>query len=349
MSIFAKLRHRHWRVSSGRLRVVTLAVGILTFLGAAAYITIAWATALPDNAVFRLGDEVVTTDQFDRRVQALRGLYGVQPPEGGAERERFNRDAAKSIAVGMILERAAAERGIVIADRSAQRALAKTIAAHPQGTDAFDEYLAAGRISQDTVIAEMKRQLATARLFEQITKNVPKVTDAEVRKEFAENRRDMVTPEKRRLRNIVVTSEEEAKQVLRMVQDGAGFASLAKRYSLDASTRDSGGDLGARTRDELDPTFAKEAFAASPRAAFGPVRSQHGWNVGQVVSIEPGSPLSLDSVARRLKQEMQSGRELNAWRRWLAEQIEAAEVEYADAYRPSNPEAPPSDGPPGDR
>lgn len=326
-----------------RWRLVTGVVVTLVLLGGVAVLAVDKLTGLPDNAVLQVGDTVISQQDFDHRVRLLRALYGVQSPENGDRADQFRRDAAKSIAVSLIVTRAAEERGIVIAERTAQQALDRLVKDQfPAGRDAFIESLGTVGASEREVLAEIGRQLASSRLFDEITKDVAPVTDADVRKHYKDHKADMVTPEKRRLRNIVVRTREDAQKVYAQARKGADFASLAARRSLDQSTKTKGGDLGTRTADQLEGDFAKAAFAAGKGAVFGPVQTQYGWNVGKVENVRAGDPLAFDQVAEQLKEELNNLRRVEAWRKWFSEELKAAEVEYADDYRPANPDAPPS-------
>lgn len=84
---------------------------------------------------------------------------------------------------------------------------------------------------------------------------------------------EMVSPERRRLRNIVVDSERMALSIVERAARGADFARLAAEYSLDQSTNDKGGELGALTADQLDKEFATAAFRSKDGATFGPNES----------------------------------------------------------------------------
>lgn len=340
---------RRWPkfVPSGRARVVSLVLGVLVFAGAATQVAVGWVTALPGNAVLRAGDTVVTEEEFQRRVDVLEALYGVKPPEEGRKLAKFDKDAAKSLAVSLVLDRAAQDRNVVVADKKARDALDKMIEEQlPGGRDDFVEFLSSQGVSERDVLDEVKRQLTTGKLFEHVTADVQVVTDEEVRQEFEDRKKEMVSPEKRHLRNIVVDSEQKAKRVLKQAQAGADFTKLAAKHSLDRSTKDKGGDLGTMVADQLEKDFAKAAFETDEGTYFGPVKSRHGWNVGQVVEIISSKQLSFDEVKKRLEQQMNTKRKLEAWRSWLAVQIKNAEIEYADSYRPDNPDAPPK-GTPG--
>lgn len=254
--------------------MVSVVLSSLVFAGATAQLAVAWATALPEDAVLKVGDTVATEDQFQQRVQVLEALYGVKPPKQGSELSKFNRDAVKSIAVSLIIDRAAEREQVVVADKKAQEALDKIIDQQlPGGRDDFVKFLSSQGIAERHVVDEVKRQLAINTLLQQITAGVPAVTAEQVRKEYQDRKKEMVSPETRHLRNIVVNSEDTASRILQQAREGADFSQLAAEHSLDQSTKDKGGDIGELTADQLDKQFAEAAFKAGDKSVFGPVKS----------------------------------------------------------------------------
>ncbi|WP_116200530.1 peptidylprolyl isomerase [Amycolatopsis circi] len=329
-------------------RVWVLALAVLLVAAGGGY---AWyrSTVLPDNVAFRLGDQDVTVDQLDRKTDTLRALYGVQAPTDPAKLDGFRKDVAKSTAVGMILDKAAADRDIVIADKTAQDTLARFIGQqYGNGNDAHDKFVQAlGTVgtTEKAVLDEIKRQLAVNQLFEKVSAGTA-VSDADVQKAFPQRKDALGTPERRDLRNIVVSSKAEADQVVTALKNGAGFETVAAQRSLDASTKNNGGSLGAVAANQLDKPYADAAFAAPVNAVFGPVQTQYGWNVGKVVQVMAPVPAVFDQVKDKLKQQLQTEGQLAKWRAWLASAIKDASVEYADSYRPADPDGPPP-GQPG--
>jgi peptidyl-prolyl cis-trans isomerase C len=331
------------RVSIPKARVWAVTAVAVLLVAVITPFAMARINDLPDHAVFRLGDTVVTEDQLGNRVAVLEALYGVTRPSEGKGVARFDRDVAKSLAVSMILEQAAAERDIVIADKTAQSELDKVVDEQlPEGRDGFVEFLGTSGVSESEVLDEIKRQLATSRLVEEVAGDVPPATDAEVRAAYDKNRDSMVSPEKRHLLNIVVGSKTEAERVLRRAEAGASIRSLAVTWSRDGATRDKGGDLGTLSADQLEADFAEAAFSVPAGATFGPVQTRHGWNVGQVAEVQPATPLSFEQVREQLALQLLNGQRLTTWRAWLADRIKAAAVEYADRYRPAHPDAAPN-------
>lgn len=327
---------------TSRVRVITATVLFALALAAGAQLAVHRVNQLPSDAALRIGDRVITKDQFQQRVHLLDSLYGVRAPKDPTKRDQFNRDTAKAIAVSEILEAAAGDNGIVVPDKSAHDQLAKLIKDSHQGDRrAFVQFLGTKGISQRDVVDELKRQLTSAKLFARITKTVKPATDSEARNYYAKHRDQMVSPEQRGIRNIVVASESEAEQIAQQARAGATIAKLALQHSMDGKTKEKGGYLGVVSADQLDPKFAKVAFASKSNAVFGPVKTANGWNVGQVTKIHPAVPMSFEQLRNPLKQKLTNEAKMKAWSTWLTSEIKAAEVEYAEAYVPVNPDAPP--------
>jgi foldase protein PrsA len=91
-----------------------------------------------------------------------------------------------------------------------------------------------------------------------------------------------------KLAHIFTKDESKANEVVNKLKGGEDFAALAKTYSEDTKTRDSGGDLGWIARGNLVidnqnvPEFETAAFAAKVGEVFGPVKTSVGFEIGRV-------------------------------------------------------------------
>ena len=86
------------------------------------------------------------------------------------------------------------------------------------------------------------------------------------------------------VRHILLLNEDDAKQVLTELRQGADFAATATEETEDRSTAASGGairnpDGSCPTAAQLDPDFAKAALSATPGQPAGPVQTRLGWHV----------------------------------------------------------------------
>jgi parvulin-like peptidyl-prolyl isomerase len=121
-----------------------------------------------------------------------------------------------------------------------------------------------------------------------------------------------------RARHILVRTEDSAQDILNQLNAGAGFAELANQHSIDSTTRDSGGNLGWFTREELtDDTLADTAFSLEPGQIAGPVRTSLGYHILQTVEKEQ----------RAIEQERLPLLSETIFNRWLAAQIQQADIE----------------------
>ncbi|MDX6361698.1 MAG: foldase protein PrsA [Streptomyces sp.] len=327
-------------VPGGRkTRIAGAALLAVVAVGSGTAVTLEQINGVPEGAAFRVAGTAVTTEQFDERVRLLGALYGVQPPTDPGKLDQFRRDTAKAVAVSDVLDRVSADEGIVIADKAANDELTRVLqTSYPKGRDDFTEKLGQLGLSEQIVLDEVKRQMANSQLYDKTTKDVPLATDDDVIAAFNDRRDQMATPEKRHLRNIVVGSEDDAKKVRAQLEGGADFVTVARASSLDKSTKDQGGELGTVTRDQLERGYGDAAFGAPANGLFGPVQTQFGWNVGQVLAVTASTPLPLDQVRDPLRTRLTDERKSQVWNDWLAKRIADAHVRYADAYRPADPD-----------
>lgn len=328
----------------GRMSSVAAVVALVVVAaGSGTAAAVDLATRVPDGSAFRVGDTTVTVAQLDDRVRLLTALYGVTRPSDPAGSDAFDRSTAKALATSTVLDRAAADRGIVIADKAADDELARLVqTTFPGGRADFAAQLQRLGVTEHDVLDEITRQMANARLYDAVTADVPTPTDDEVAAAYQARRDQMVTPEQRKLRTVVVADEAAARAVRTRLDGGADFATVARESSLDGSTKGRGGDLGTLGRDQLEKPFGDAAFTAPAGSLFGPVQTQHGWNVGQVVAVTPAVPLSLDKVRDALRARLADERRSAVWTTWLDQRIDEDDVRYADAYRPADPHAAPA-------
>lgn len=76
-------------------------------------------------------------------------------------------------------------------------------------------------------------------------------------------------------------AKAKAEDILKEIKKGADFAKLAKKYSDDPGTKNSGGDLGYFTQHEMVKPFADAAFKLKP-GGMTVVQTRFGYHVIQV-------------------------------------------------------------------
>jgi peptidyl-prolyl cis-trans isomerase C len=157
---------------------------------------------------------------------------------------------------------------------------------------------------------DFKRKMALARtklLMEALLQSEAKsaVTDEAMKKVYADAIKDMGNEQEVSARHVLVESEDEAKTVAADLKKGGDFAAIAKEKSKDPGSKDSGGDLGFFTKDQMVPEFAEAAFKLDKGQISDPVKSQFGWHVIRVDDKRAKQPPSFDQVKEQIENYVQ--------------------------------------------
>lgn len=330
-------KHPTARTRAPRRRALAAAVAVLAVAVAAVlFVTHTRTDKLPDNAAFRAAGVTVTEQELARKTQVLVVLFGVQIPTDPAALDKFRRDTAHAVALSEVLAQAAKSKGIKVSDQDLTGTINQFVASqYPQGgRSAYLNDLARAGVTEDNVKAELTQQIAEQRLFDKVTGKVS-VTDSEVKSAYDKDPSAYAVPERRQLRHIVVADQATAERVLRELRKGVAFAGELSRYTLDGSTKASGGQLGTVAANQLEQAFAGAAFTAPVGGFFGPVQTRFGWDVGQVERVLPATSRTLAQAAPTIRDVLLSQASLAVWRRYLAQVEKDARIQYADAYRPT--------------
>lgn len=128
-----------------------------------------------------------------------------------------------------------------------------------------------------------------------------RVTEAEMRKIYDEQRARITPEEEVRARHILVETEEEARAIIAQLRGGADFAALAKEKSKDPGGAE-GGDLGFFTKAQMVPEFANAAFAMKPGdISTDPVKSQFGWHIIKLEERRPRAIPTFEQVKGQIE------------------------------------------------
>ncbi len=131
---------------------------------------------------------------------------------------------------------------------------------------------------------------------------VEAVTPDEVKARYDKEVAAIKPQEEVKARHILVKTEDEAKAIIKELDGGKDFATLAKEKSTDPN-KDDGGDLGYFTKDRMVPEFSEAAFALEKgKYTTTPVKSQFGYHVILLEDKRLQPPPPLEQVEPQVKQ-----------------------------------------------
>ncbi len=248
--------------------------------------------------------EYVFLADYERRVQQYEQALldqGMDP--NTAEGKELLAESRKDVLEGMVdsvlMEQGAATLGLAISDQELEDQLASDIKAGG-GQAAFDEWLQATGQTRDDYKEMLRQSLLAQRVMEVVSAGV----SSEAEQVHA--------------RHIVVETEEEAEGIVAALEEGADFADLAQQHSVDAATKDNGGDLGWFPRGLIAAELDSAAFALQPGEVSAPIRLGEGYHIVQVLEREAARPLS---------EEMQMDLQRAMFEQWLEELRAKAQIE----------------------
>ena len=231
-----------------------------------------------------------------RQLDGIRAVGDPIPADMNAERDTV----LNTLIDQDLIEQAAAIQKITVSDADIDGEIQQDIAA-AGGKDKWTAWLSANQLTEAENRDRIRSALITNKMRDIVVGGIGN------------------TAEEVHARHILVASEATANDVLNKLKGGVDFAALAAQYSLDTSTRQTGGDLGWFARGELlEPAVEDAAFSLQANQTGGPVKSKLGYHIVQTLERVKDRPISPET---RYKLEQ------NAFALWLQSLEKNAKIE----------------------
>lgn len=268
------------------------------------------AASLDPSLVARINNDTITRAEYELQAAEAQ-LYLLQQPglnaatPAGKEEIQVLRQRVLGWMIDQVLiEQAAAARGITVSQRQIEDQVAVM-----RGKDAtrFNQWLAANGMTMDQLRAQIRLDLLTAAVDAQVTGSLARIAPQV------------------RVRHLLVSQEAMAQEALQRIRAGEPFVVVARRYSEDSATRESGGELGFIPRGVMPEPFDEVAFSLPPGQVSDVVRTESGLHIIEVIEVD---------AARQISDELWPVVQQNAFERWLDAQRAAADIVVADVSLP---------------
>jgi foldase protein PrsA len=302
---------------------------------------------VPSGAVAKVGDEVITKEEFNRFLQITArqqsaGLGGGatavpdpptyakciqakqgQPSQPGAPKPSTDqlkrqceqeykglKDQTMSFLVqSKWLLQEAEEQGVKVTDAEVRKRLDdEKKQAFPKEED-YQKYLRdTGQTEQD-ILLRVRLSVLTQQLQQKVVENEGNVSDADVREAYEKNKKDYAQPETRDLLVVLARDKGQARKALDELRDGKPWKDVVKKYSQDQATKSEGGKLPAVTRGQQEKAFDDAIFGAKRDEIVGPIKTQFGWYVFRVTKITQARQQPFEQVAESIRNQLRSQRQ----------------------------------------
>jgi foldase protein PrsA len=137
-------------------------------------------------------------------------------------------------------------------------------------------------------------------------KHTTKITPAAIQQYYNTHASQFGTQESRNIRVVLAKSQADADAAKKAISSGQSWATVAKKYSTDPTTKNSGGLLNGVTKSQADPALAAVAFTAPANKLMGPIKGQFGYYVFEVIHITPATHQTVTQATKLITQQLTS-------------------------------------------
>lgn len=204
-----------------------------------------------------------------------------------------------------LLFQEAAALGITVSDSEIEEQL-NTVKGQFPTEEVFIQLLEQQELTSDDIKNQIKDQLIINKLLNQTALSKIEISEQEIADYYKENLEQFIAGEGQiRAAHILVDSEDEADEIIRLLEKGADFQGLALEKSQDPSVSVNKGDLGFFSKGTMAAEFEKAAFSLKIGEISDPVKTQFGYHIirrlSGRISINEAKG-SISSIILRTKQ-----------------------------------------------
>jgi parvulin-like peptidyl-prolyl isomerase len=160
--------------------------------------------------------------------------------------------------------------------------------------------------NDEQIKEEIEKQMKVEQRLLQVCKNLPKPSQAAIRKYYEENQEQFKSGERLRVAHIVKyvnwqtdeqTAYEAISQAYEELKNGASFEAVVDKYTDCA---DSGGDLGFVAKGQMVEEFEDVVFNLGAGQVSDIFRTRFGFHIAKVYAREPATVAAFEEVKGRI-------------------------------------------------
>jgi parvulin-like peptidyl-prolyl isomerase len=309
------------------------------------------SSSLPDGVAAIVDGQQIPVSAVTQLVAQARASAQAQktafPKEGSDQYKQVIQQGVGFLVQKAELQQQAKKEHVTVTDKQVSDRLDQLVKQNFGGSQKrYRAELKKRSVTDAQVRDDIRLQLLQAALVAKITKAV-KVDDGEVRTYYIEHAPSYSKPQSRQVEHILVKTKSLADKIYAQLKGGADFATLAKKYTIDTSTKPQGGKLtvcrgeGAQVAGcQTVPEFEKVAFSLKTGEVGKPVKSQYGWHVIEALAIaKPRQVIPYDEVKAGIRQQLtqqHKNESVTAWTNKI-QSYYSTRVKYGKDYEPPAP------------
>ncbi len=251
-----------------------------------------------------------------------------------SESARLQELLVSQIALEKRIVRYANEAGITVAAEALAERLATLRGAYEEESSWLASLEQAG-LTQESFSAAIGRELLMEAVLEKVVSAVPTLSEEGARAWYLDHPRQFLRPERRRVRHILITINEEivdnrepvARRRIeslraRLIGAPQRFAELAERHS-ECPSAVHGGEIGWVEAGQLYPELDSALFALPDEGLSGILTSPMGYHLVLCCGIQEAVPIPMEQAVPKIiaaHHERAKAKLQKQWLNWLMQQ-----------------------------
>src|SRR5438128_7635797 len=264
------------------------------------------------DVVARVNGKDITTAQLEKQFQNR--LNGAEQPPSAEEAQDLKLQVLNQLINDQILLEMASTAGLSATDAEVDVKFNEFKNQYTE--EKFKDLLKEQKMTIDDIRNELRKQITIEKLVNKEITSKISVTDAEIKTFYDKNKETFNLPESYHIAHILVTpvadpdlpnkegdakTPEEAKQkaarLLKDIQTGKDFSTVAKESSEDPSSGPAGGDLNfqpLQAIENIDPRFAQAVQKMRAGETFPQViETRYGFHIVKLLEKDAGGQKDL--------------------------------------------------------
>ena len=316
MSRLSGIKPTQWAIALGAL-LVLLVVGTAIASG------IGKDDPSGDSVAVVDGDQI-SKDDFEASLQQAAQRQGLKevPATSDPQYEALRDEALNDILDTAWIQGEAEERGVEVSDQEVQREFEKTKEENFKTEEEYEQFLEESGFTQEDINLRVKLQLISTKIQEKITEEAGGVSADDAEDFYDANEEQFQQPASRSIRFVLTEDQGDADKAAEELQEDnspESWDKVAKEFSTDEATKESGGVREGVTEGTFGPELDPQVFDAPVGEVEGPVQTPQGFYVFQVDSEEDARTIPFDEARAQIEEQLSGQVQQEAFAAFLAD------------------------------
>lgn len=228
----------------------------------------------------------------------------------------------------LVLEQAKKD-GIEVSDAEVQKNVAAVKSGYADEAQ-FKDALSSAGFTVSSYEKQVKWQLILAKVIE---KQLPAsaLKEKDLKAYYDKNKSKYKVEAAKRSSHILFATadKDEAQKVLKELKAGANFEALARKYSTDTASAESGGDLGWPTQEYVKE-FQNAVDKLDKGEISGLVKSAYGWHIIKVTDVRKAGQQTYKEARETVEQDLLSDKRKALYNTMLKRLESEADIKIYD-------------------